>query len=170
VLGEKSVADPDVALRRSSNNYCLTLISVIINLASWRSAEYFQLQLAFAIVVVNVETLLEMDLLLLLLVMGRLNVLLDVGVHWKERSCDDVHHDVGLANVDQHVVFQHLCNSKDEYFGYLQLVLLVWRKRRSQPLGLWWNSYRSSGRTGSGSGVRGATQQSAGFCSEWRSR
>ena len=81
MLGEESVTDPDVALRRSANNYCLAFVSVVINLASRRSAEYFQLQLALAIVVIDVETLLEMDLLLLLLVMGRLNVLLDVGVH-----------------------------------------------------------------------------------------
>lgn len=49
-----------------------------------------------------------MDLLLLLLVMGRLHVLLDIGIAVEQGISDDVHHDVSFANVDQHVVFQHL--------------------------------------------------------------
>ena len=80
VLREKSVADPDVALRRSSNNYVLALILVVVNLACGRPSEDFELQFALAIVIVDVDTRLQVDALLLSLLCW-LHILLDVSVH-----------------------------------------------------------------------------------------
>lgn len=106
LLGQKSVANSDIALWSSSNNDRLAIVSVVVDFASGRATEDLKFEFALTIVVVNVKTLLNVDLLLLLLVVGGLDVLLDICVDIEKRSGDDVHNYVRLSDINQHVVFE----------------------------------------------------------------
>lgn len=108
MLGEEPVTDTDIALWSPSDNNRLTVVLVVVDLPRGGASEDLEFELVFAIFFVDVQALLQVDLLLLLLVVDWLYVLLDVSVAVEQGVSDDVHHDVGLANVDQHVVFQHL--------------------------------------------------------------
>lgn len=106
LLGQKSVTNSDIALWSSSNNDRLAIVSVVVDFASGRATEDLKFEFALTIVVVNVKTLLNVDLLLLLLVVGGLDVLLDICVDIEKRSGDDVHNYVRLSDINQHVVFE----------------------------------------------------------------
>lgn len=112
LLGQKSVANSDIALWSSSNNDRLAIVSVVVDFASGRATEDLKFEFALTIVVVNVKTLLNVDLLLLLLVVGGLDVLLDICVDIEKRSGDDVHNYVRLSDINQHVVFEDLLTNQ----------------------------------------------------------
>ena len=112
LLGQKSVTNSDIALWSSSNNDRLAIVSVVVDFASGRATEDLKFEFALTIVVVNVKTLLNVDLLLLLLVVGGLDVLLDICVDIEKRSGDDVHNYVRLSDINQHVVFEDLLTNQ----------------------------------------------------------
>lgn len=112
LLGQKSVTNSDIALWSSSNNDRLAIVSVVVDFASGRATEDLKFEFALTIVVVNVKTLLNVDLLLLLLVVGGLDVLLDICVDIEKRSGDDVHNYVRLSDINQHIVFEDLLTNQ----------------------------------------------------------
>jgi hypothetical protein len=87
VLREQAVADADVALGRSADHDRLSFVFVVVDLASRGTAEDFELQFAATVIFIDVESLRDVDLLLLLLLLMTLigplglDVLLDVCVH-----------------------------------------------------------------------------------------
>lgn len=99
VLREKTVADSDVALRRPPDNYGLAFVLVVVNLARRWPAEDLELEFALAVVIVDVDTRLQMDALLLRLLSG-LHILLDVRVHAKQRASYNVNNNVRLSHVN----------------------------------------------------------------------
>jgi hypothetical protein len=80
VLRKQSVADPDVAFRRPTDNYGLTFVLVVINLTSGGPSEDLKLEFELAVIIVDVDTRLEVDALLLL-ILGGLHVLLNIRIH-----------------------------------------------------------------------------------------
>jgi len=89
----------------------LTLVFVVVNLACRGAAEDFELEFAATVIFVYVESLRDMDLLLLLLLLMTLlwlDELLDVCVHVEERALNDIDHDVSFTDIDQHVIFENL--------------------------------------------------------------
>lgn len=81
MLGQKPVADTNVALRRAPDDDVLSFVFIVVDLTCRGTAKDLELEFALTVVIVDVKALLDVDLLLLLLPVRRLNVLLNVSVH-----------------------------------------------------------------------------------------
>lgn len=83
---------------------------VVIDLAGARAAEDLELELDRAVVVVDVEVGWDVQLCLLCIFAVHLgaDVLLQVLILRYQASRQNVHDDVGLAHVNQHVIFERL--------------------------------------------------------------